>query len=381
MAKARTFLLPGVTADFSKAGASAYWKQIVPQKVINYVTKSGKKATIDFSEEYLNTLIADFNEKGDNTPFVLADKDNAHTMDPERFRGVVKQLRLANDGEQPGLYGKVIFPKKQLGLAVEINPDLPVSARIREDENGRPTLVHVLGTMDPQVTGMESWQPADLSVYDEGKVIDLSNAAYSEGNAVAKKNDKVRELDSFTEAEIEAMTDEQVDEFLATYAPEFDTVDESETDEVDDEEDDETDETDADRQLVGAGAELSKRAKRDIELANSVAAAATARSNEALRRMAAAEWREYRLSMQAEGVPPHLLDLAEPVLNRADEMVIDLSNSGEEDVDVSGIIRKFIDNAKGQIDLSVENGHAGNFKNADGTDPDAELLKQWENQF
>lgn len=386
MAKRRTIVTPGAVSDFSNAGGKAYWKQIIPMKQIEYTTRSGKRATIDFSASYIDKLIKDFNAKSDVTPFLLADKDNAHTMDPERFRGAIDALRLAEADEQPGLYGKVLFPTKKMARAVEMSEgSLPVSARIREDENG-PTLVHVLGTLDPQVNGMEKWQPADLSRYDDGNVLDLSNSDYVEGNTVAKKANKVPDISTFTEEDIDAMSAKEVDAFLATYAPESSTVvedddDEDDDDLEDDDDDDLEDEGAGNRKLVGAGAELSKRAKRDIELANSQAAVANARSNEAMRRMAAAEFREYRSAAITAGVPPHLLDLAEPILNRADDMVIDLSNSGEEDVNVAVIVRQFIDAAKGTIDTDIELGHQGNFQNGDGTDPDAELLKQWETQF
>jgi hypothetical protein len=378
----RIVVTPAAVSDFSVAGAKAFWKQIIPQKRIDYTTRSGKKASIDFTEDYIGKLIADFSAKGVPTKFVLADKDNAHTMDPERVRGSVTELRMHKAGEKPGLYGKVVFGTNKMAKAVTLTDgDLPVSARIREDENG-PTLVHVLGTLDPQVPDMEKWHPADLSVYDDKNVLDLSNSTYVEGETVAKKIAD-RELDSFDEAEINAFTDEQLDEFMTKFAPEFDKLgDDEDDDDADDEDDDdsedEDDEIDTERVPVGAGAELSKTAKRDIELANSAAQVANSRANEALQRMAAAEFREYKAQMISDGVPPHLLDLAEPVLNRPDDMVIDLSNTGDEDVNASEIVRKFIDAAKGTIDTDVELGHAGNFNNGDGTDPDEAALASWE---
>jgi len=54
-----------------------------------------------------------------------------------------------------------------------------------------------------------------------------------------------------------------------------------------------------------------------------------------------------------EGVPAAALDLAAPVLNRADDMVIDLSFAQEEDVNVSAIVRGLLDSLKGTVDLST----------------------------
>jgi hypothetical protein len=119
---------------------------------------------------------------------------------------------------------------------------------------------------------------------------------------------------------------------------------------------------------------MSKKAKDDIELANQAVASANARANEALKRVAEAEWREERNTLLGEGVPPHALDLAAPVLNRADDMVIDLSNEDGEDVNASQIVRDLLDSMKGMVDLSTEEGHSG----TGNGDEDAELLAKWD---
>lgn len=371
--KNRTIVAPRVESDFSKVDKVTYWKQILPQTKIEYTTKGGKRATLDFSEQYLTDLAnAHKNKVLDQLPFLLADKDNAHTMDPERVRAQVTEVRLAQPGETPGLYGKFVFPSKEAAKAVIDNPNLGVSARIREgiqrsDGTAAPrAMIHVLGTLDPQVTGMAPWVPAvDLSFDPADNILDLSE--YDKEPPVASKDDE-----GFpTEADIDAMTEAEVDAFLEKYAPGIlsdaeviPTKDEHENDEP---------------QLVGAGAELSAEAKHDIELANAAATAANQRANEALRRMAASEWASFRLAAINDGVPPHLLDLAEPVLNRPDDMVIDLSNTGDEDVNASEIVRQFIEAAKGTIDLSVEKGHYGSIGSDE--DPDKAGLAMWEAQF
>lgn len=397
--KQRTVVAPVVESDFSKAdGKLAFWKQILPQSVVNYTTKSGKRAVINFDEQYLTDLArAHANHVLDQTPFLLADADNRHTMDPERIRADVVEMRLAREGEAPGLYGKFVFPSQEAAKAVLDNPKLGVSARIREGierSDGsfvKRGIIHVLGTLDPQVTGMAPWVPAvDLSFDPTDNILDLSDEAY-EGAPVAKKKDGAPEADEIevpdaedvTDEQIDAMTDEELNAFLEKNAPgilaqiesEVDDADEDDENDDDESEEDESDEAEP-KVLAGAGAELSNKAKQDIELANAASAAAQARANEALKRMAAAEWREYRATAQADGVPPHLLDLAEPILNRPEDMVVDLSVTDDDDVNASEIVRAFIDAARGTVDLSVEQGHTGSIGSDE--DPDKDLLAMWD---
>lgn len=198
---------------------------------------------------------------------------------------------------------------------------------------------------------------------------------------MADKAGEKKALEDFTEADIEKMTDEELDEFLATYVPEFGAVESSKEDEPTGKSTEEDKTKEPEKALVGAGAELSTKTSQDIELANQAVAAANARAQEALRRVADAEWREFRNTMLSEGVPPHALDLAAPVLNRADDMVIDLSNSAEDDVNVSEVVRGLLDTLKGTVDLSTEQGHSGTFRAGDGEDPDKQMLDRWSEQF
>lgn len=122
---------------------------------------------------------------------------------------------------------------------------------------------------------------------------------------------------------------------------------------------------------------MSNKAAADIELANQRAVAAEKRANEAMKRVADAEWREERASLLSQGVPPAALDLAAPVLNRGDDMVIDLSNYDEANLDVSAVVRGLLETLKGTVDLSNEQGHSGF---AEGEDPDKAMLDLWAKQ-
>ena len=61
-------------------------------------------------------------------------------------------------------------------------------------------------------------------------------------------------------------------------------------------------------------------------------------------------------------------------------MEIDLSNVNEPDLNVSELVRKFVEEARGTIDMSNESGHEGHF-DGNGPDPDDALLKQWDAEF
>lgn len=371
-----------VTSEYDlsvRGGKLAFWKQILPMKQIHYTAKDGTRQTANFDRQYLTDLAN--NRAVDQVGFLLADKDNAHTMDPERWRGTVEAMEVRDDG----LYGKIVFPNADAAKAVIDNPNLGVSARIREGvakSDGTQIsrgIIHVLGTLDPQVEGMSPWQTADLSQSDKD-VLDLSNERFEE---MATKK-----LSDYSEADIDKMTEDELDSFLAEFAPEFDgtVFNEGEGDEP--EESDEPDESDDDEEfeepapspeLVGAGADMSK-VQSDIDLANGRAAYAEQQARQALSELAQARWDKQRDGYLSEGVPPHMLDLAAPILARHSDMVIDLSNEDGEDVNVAQIVRGLLDAAKGVVDLSNEAGHSGTFRSGDGDDPDAAMLATWAQQ-
>jgi hypothetical protein len=382
-----SILTPAVASapvDLSKDGL-AFWKQILPMKKIDYTAKSGERSSIVFDEKYLTDLAT--STAVDEVGFLLADKDNAHTMDPERWRGKVEKMEVRKDGpeNERGLWGKIVFASKEAAKAVIENPNLGVSARIREGvqrSDGSTVargIIHVLGTLDPQVSGMSGWQATDLSA-EQGEVLDLSNEEYED---MAKQTEtKDKPLSEYSDADIEAMTDEELDAFLAEHAPDalnYDGDPEDDDPDADDDntEDDNTEDEDAKGELVGAGADMSKQALEAIDLANQRADSATARAEEALRRVAEAEWKTARDGYLSKGVPAAAIDLAAPILNRADDMVIDLSFSDSEDINASKIVRDLLSQMEGMVDLSNEAGHVGQF-DGNGEDPDQAILDRWQ---
>jgi hypothetical protein len=403
----RTIFTPRVsTVDLAATDDSlVYWKQILPEAAIQYSDK-GVTRTINFDKRYHHDVIKAFRDKAvDQTCFQLANPLNGHgrDYDPERQRAEVLDMatleELPDDIKQkvegkPGLYAKMRFFDKKSAKSVKKNPNLGVSARVRENfvrADGKfvkRAVVHVLGTIDPRVTGMSAWQSADLSYDpDNGYMLDLSNATY-EGNPVAKNKSKDVDLGVPTDEQIDAMTDEELDAFLAegeaalaaelgTDADADDDLDDEDDEEDDDDLDDEDDDTEDDDDTQEAS--LSTKHQRAIDLANAQAAQATKRANEALSRQAAAEFSSYRTALIMKGVPPEKIDLAQSVLARPDDMVVDLSNSGDDDLNVTEVVRQLLEGYEGTIDMSVETGHNGTVDLSSGEDdPDAPLLEAWD---
>ena len=379
-------------ADFSKGGARSFWTRILPKQSVNYTDKSGKSRVLDFNDETLGDVKAaheaDGLGNGGTTPFVLAGKDNEHTMDPERYRGDVTQMvredelpeetkaaLIAKHGTVPsGLYGKVRFPSKKLARAVTSNPNLGVSARIREGverSDGKKfsrLAIHVLGTMNQVIPGTGGWTPAvDLSEYASDDVIDLSGESYGATKMPKTKDKKdvklaatatveVPDIDDVKPEDIAGWTDEALEAFLGQYAP-------GEADEATEEPQAKIEKTDPAPEGTDPDPEvtLSTSAKtEDIDFASHPAVVEANRTaREALNRAAEMRWAADRKGLLGEGVPPHVLDLAEPVLGRANDTVIDLSVFEEDDVNVTEIVRELVEGYKGTIDFSAPAGHGG----------------------
>jgi hypothetical protein len=374
---------PERVATNKHTGAVAFWKQILPMKSVHYTAKDGQRRTLDFTPEYLADLAR--MEGIDKIGFLLADKDNSHTMDPERWRGDVVKMEVRTEGGNPGLYGKVVFPNREAANAVLNNPELGVSARIREGiqrSDGSTVargIIHVLGTLDPQVSGMAPWATADLS-HDEGEMIDLSGKEYVTMTD-PKTVEAPKAITDYTEEDIDKMSKDELDAFLTQVNTEYEAALAADPKapavvEPKAEVTEPAKEPVKEPELVGA--DMSK-VHEDIELANSRAAFAESQAREALARLAKAQWATERTAYMDAGVPPHMLDLAAPLLEQSQDFVIDLSNDEAEDLNVSVIVRGLLDAAKGTIDMSNEAGHSGTFS-GEGADPDAELLTQWANE-
>jgi hypothetical protein len=255
----------------------------------------------------------------------VQDRDTGALRDPERWRGDVVGLRLAQDGEEPGLYGRVRFPNADAAKAVLNNGKLGVSARILEGvaDAGKKVgrvMQHLLMTMVPRVDGLSPWKAVSLALdTDEADVIDLTEAEYDE------KDQPVADVD-------DEITDEEIDRALAEAAADLE-------------------------EPVTQTADLSTEDRDAIDLAVSRAEEAERNAQAALTELAVERWRGDRLLYAQAGVPAADLDLAGPLLSLPGSQVIDLAEG--DPVDPCAIVRGLLDNRKGTIDLSEPKGHGG----------------------
>jgi hypothetical protein len=368
---ADVLLTPTDSGDVVELSQTLFRKKILPKGSIDY---KGRKITFD--EAYLTDLAQSFHAGAyDQVAAMLADKDNAHTMDPSRFRGEVKGVEVAEDG----LYGTFELSADAAKMVKE-NPKLGVSARIvegyaRSDGKTFPrAMQHVLMTLDPRIPGLGAWTEVALSGYDSGdEVVDLTQSAYEGEETVAGKQSGDDLIDGLTREEYEALLAE---------------LDLDDT-EVDDEGDGDEDEGEGDegngnegagdREPAGAGASLSNSGGTAIELAN--AEIAKLKADNAKQKFEA-DKRDY----VRRGVPPALVELARPVLEAPDGFTIDLSNGvdGDQKVDAAHIVRQLLDSASGYIALAQERGHSLDFSQESGDgakDEDSDALQMWEKMF
>jgi hypothetical protein len=211
-----------------------YRKRILPKATINY---KGRK--IRFDDAYLTDLANSFHQGAyDQVAFMMAPDNNSHTLDPERFRGEVKSVEVDEDG----LYA-VFQVTPDAAKVLDENPKLGVSARIlenyqRSDGKHFPrALQHVLGTLDPVIPGLGTWEEVALSNGGPAEnVIDLSATSYEELEHMATRADLLQQVATAAGMTPEAldalgMTDDELEIFGSA----FDT-DETATAEVDDDE-------------------------------------------------------------------------------------------------------------------------------------------------
>jgi hypothetical protein len=157
-------------------GSDLWKKKLLPLGQVEY-----KGRTLTFDRDYLDGLASAFNGGAySQVPFQLADGDNRHTNDPERYRGEV----ISMDADDTGLYITVQTTEAGNQL-LRTNPKLGISARIIEDyarSDGKfyPAAVqHVLGTLDPRIPALGDWEAVDFSAGDPDFVLDLSTVHFA----------------------------------------------------------------------------------------------------------------------------------------------------------------------------------------------------------
>jgi hypothetical protein len=398
-----------------RVGKTRFRKQILPLTTINY-----KGRRITFDKPYLMNLARSFKQRAyDQVPFVLANERNEHHMDPRLFEGEVKDLIFTGDG-----LDMVVDLTREGAALVGKNPRLGVSARIVQGlakADGRKftgAIQHVLATMDPRITGLRPWQAVDLSGAENFEVVDLTaetysgrnqdmaNSAIKLGSVDKKTRTATLDLSKLSDDEFEALLDLGTDEVeidpetgLPVEKPAEDEVDPDELEEGLEEEEADPEAVDPANgqvpQVVQGGQGSNPRKRKTTTTVEEEAldpggnlgaeAGAVANlSNEFAQwrsERATSEWKTRRKELAGAGVPPFLLDLAEPVVSSPEVMTIDLSESGGGKIDPKDVINKMLDGMTGMIDLTPEMGHSVESGTIGKADPDAAYLSAWTEMY
>lgn len=329
-------LCPMDRVDAVELSKTLWRKQVLPVGTIDY---KGRKITFD--QQYLSDLAKSYHDQAfDQVAFLLAKDDNAHTMDPDRYRGEVKGVEVTRKG-----LDVLLDLTPDAAELVRKNPKLGVSARIiegleRADGRRFPRAIqHVLGTLDPRVTGMASWQEVSLS--DEvGETVDITEGEVqvsvqgeptvrpaAKPTSTKSEEEEESSTEDLSDAEVEAIADQIMRE-----------------------------ETEREGQLetvqAANAANLSRIEQLEIQLAEQ-------------------RYVDEARKLIDSGVPPVLVQLARPVLSMPHTATIDLSNN--ESVDVQQLVREMLDQTKGFLELATERGHS--FSSED--DREKAILDAW----
>jgi len=333
-------LCPMDSEDAVELSQTLWRKQVLPLGTIDY-----KGRRITFDKRYLTDLAKSFQGLAfDQVAFLLAKDDNAHTMDPDRYRGEVKGMEVTPRG-----LDVLLDLTPDAADLVRKNPKLGVSARIiegleRADGARFPRAIqHVLGTLDPRVTGMASWQEVSLS--DEvGETVDITN----EEVQVSVQGEPITQPAS-------APTPDQ--------APPSDPVETESTEEMSDEE----------IEAIADQIMNDENMREELQLSRAANDANLSRIEALEQQLATTRYVEEARKYIDAGVPPVLVQLAKPILEMPHNAVIELSNN--DTIDIQSLVRDMLDQTKGFLELATERGHS--FKGNTEQDREQAILDNW----
>lgn len=404
-----TYLTPRSTGDAIELSAHTFRKEILRFGDIEF-----EGDTITFDRPFAEKVIDSFHKQPfPMVPFVMADKDNNHSRDPERVRGEVVDLELT----ATGLDGVIVVKNDDTAQLLRDYPKLGVSVRIYEQFNRQDkklfenALQHVLGTFEPAISEMSPWSAVEASAPDQGRVIDLSTPTKKEKETILPKYSADQQdalmarLEGFLDKMDSPDEDENDEENETEVTPDEESEEDTENEDVDSEDDDSDDEELSEEELAELAEHLSKvRAAKAAKKAKAVKpgkrskkapvtnrrpsliAAASDPSGgkgddvrviEMSSRMASLEQQNRAMALENDknvyererenlvrlhGIPPRIVELARPLLE-GKQRVVELTgaNGKTEKVDAGKVMREVF-KAVGEhtriLDLTAETGSA-----------------------
>lgn len=373
-------LTPFTRSAAQQAGERLWRKRVLPVGDVSYQGRM-----LHFTKDYLDRIAAAFRSRAyDQVPFQLAGDDNKHTHDVERFGGEVQDMTVGDDG----LYVTLATTERGEKVLAE-NPRLGISARIveeydRSDGQFFPAAIqHVLGTLDPRIPGLGGWQAVEASG-DAQYTLDLSSFTFAQEEGpgqmpdfTAEQQARLAKLLDIPEDKWQQVVDgltapELTDEELAQLAAGGGGSGNGQPGSDDDEElanmiagmsdaDLAALEAEFQRETAGTaqGAGLSYEAAMAIEMANAQSLENSRQLDVITAHLDEERWaNEKRRLTSGAGIPPHIADLAMPVLKGAPKVI---EMSGGQTVDAAQVMRKVLDEigrTVSMLDLSGEEGSA-----------------------
>ena len=382
-----------IRTPFSRSAArqvrpDTWRKKVLPVGDVEY-----KGQVLHFTPAYLQTLAASFYDGAyDQVPFQLADAQNTHTNDPERYRGEIVKV----DVEPDGLY--VTARTTQAGSQLlATNPHLGVSARIvegynRSDGKTYPAAMqHVLGTLDPRIPGLGAWEAVTEMSNAPTLVLDLSEASF----AGEEGGSPMPNLDDNQQARLARLLELDPDALNALIESMESEAEETEADELSDEEltamiDGMTDEDFAGLldefgvgdleapQLETAYTGLANDygygyGLGDLELANYRIAETERQMSVMQRQMDDQHYQAERRKLADMGIPPYITDLARPLLEGSGH-VFEMANG--QGVDGGQVMRQVLIELAKQVQLLDLSGEIGSSVDEPDFTEQAETTRQ-----
>lgn len=363
--------------QLSGSGRHRFRKQILRKTSIRYQDASGERV-VDFDDAYLRSLAKAFEDRAyDQVPFQLADSANTHTNDPERFRGELVGVELTRDGLD-GIFEATDEGAKLLSR----NPNLGVSCRILENlplPDGRHfprAIQHVLGTVNPRLTGMRPWEKLDLSVVDVDEVLDLSE---QEEETMPEGDTRTLELPVAQATRLEEFLSdlEAADQFADLMDAEEDPEDAEDDDPTDDDQDEEV-ETGQALALANSDELLAMQAGYDNMQARVLELTQQLRTN---------DLRHEVERLRGLGLAPAIIAEAEPLLSLP-AGTLELSSPDGSRVDPGTVLRNVLQtvlelaqNGQAVVELDAETGYVmPGITSPEQTRRD-NLLKDWDDTY